>query len=40
MKYVESVKNGRYLLLHNGHYVHDTDPDLIAEESIKFIGEL
>lgn len=40
VNYVESVKNGRYLLLHNGHYIHDADPDLIAEESIKFIEEL
>ncbi|MFE6078919.1 alpha/beta fold hydrolase [Paenibacillus sp. NPDC057886] len=40
VNYAESVKNGRYMLLHNGHYVHDADPDLIAEESIKFIEEL
>lgn len=40
ISYIESVKMGQYQILDGGHYIHNTDPDRIAEESMKFINEL
>ncbi|WP_340015234.1 alpha/beta hydrolase [Paenibacillus sp. FSL K6-1318] len=40
IRYIESVKKGQYQLLDVGHYIHNTDPDRIAEESVLFINEL
>jgi len=40
ISYIEPVKMGQYQILDSSHYIHNTDPDRIAEESMKFINEL
>lgn len=40
MNYAESAANGKYMILDCGHYVHDYEPRLIAEESAKYIEGL
>lgn len=36
MEYVGTA-NGKYMILDSGHYVHDHEPEIIAEESVKFL---
>jgi len=38
--YADSAANGQYLILDCGHYVHDYEPDIIMEESVKYIEGL
>lgn len=38
--YSEALKNGKYLIIDGGHYLHNTNTEQIAEESAKFIAEL
>jgi hypothetical protein len=38
--YSEALKNGKYLIIEGGHYLHNTNTEQIAEESAKFIAEL
>ncbi len=40
ISYIESVKMGQYQVLDGGHYIHNTNPDRIAEESVQFINKL
>ncbi|TCZ78430.1 alpha/beta hydrolase [Paenibacillus albiflavus] len=38
--YAESARNGKYMVLDCGHYIHDYEPEIIAEESMKYIEGL
>jgi pimeloyl-ACP methyl ester carboxylesterase len=37
---IKQIKRRKYQVLNCGHYVHDHEPDLIAQESKKFIAEI
>ena len=38
--YSDKLENGKYMYLDCGHYVHNYEEGIIAEESIKFIDEI
>jgi len=38
--YTESARNGKYMVLNCGHYIHNYEPEIIAEESMKYIEGL
>ncbi|MGN7416171.1 alpha/beta fold hydrolase [Paenibacillus sp. SAF-068] len=38
ISYIESVKKGQYQILDGGHYIHNTNPEQITEESVQFIN--
>ncbi|AZS13338.1 alpha/beta hydrolase [Paenibacillus lutimineralis] len=40
MTYAESAAHGKYMTLDCGHYVHDYEPEIIADESVKYIDGL
>lgn len=40
MNYAEAAAHGKYRTLDCGHYIHDYEPEIIAEESIKYIEGL
>ncbi|WMT41293.1 hypothetical protein RE628_01495 [Paenibacillus sp. D2_2] len=40
ISYAKSSTHGQYMILECGHYVHDYEPELIAEESTKYIEGL
>ncbi|GGG11397.1 alpha/beta hydrolase [Paenibacillus aceti] len=40
MNYSEAAAHGKYRTLDCGHYIHDYEPEIIAEESIKYIEGL
>ncbi|MFD0712130.1 alpha/beta fold hydrolase [Paenibacillus sp. GCM10027626] len=37
IQYADAVENGKYMILDSGHYIHDYEPEIIAEESVKYI---
>ncbi|UNK18794.1 alpha/beta hydrolase [Paenibacillus sp. N3/727] len=40
MEYVGAAKDGKYMILDSGHYIHDYEPEIIVEESMKFIESI
>ncbi|SMF92070.1 Pimeloyl-ACP methyl ester carboxylesterase [Paenibacillus uliginis N3/975] len=40
MEYVGAAQDGKYMILDSGHYIHDYEPEIIVEESVKFIESI
>ncbi|MGM1046478.1 MAG: alpha/beta fold hydrolase [Bacillota bacterium] len=40
IEYVGAAQDGKYMILDSGHYIHDYEPEIIVEESVKFIESI
>lgn len=40
VSYIDRVKDGKYMILDYGHYIHNEAPDIIAEKSVEFIENM
>lgn len=39
-KYIDDSRNGKYMILDSGHYIHNYESEIIAKESMKFIESI